>query len=124
MPFYYWRDDKRRRLVVSLIGRFAVADVYAIVDRRHAEDAWGYNLLCDLTQVVDQPTPEELQRVADYVQRRAGRRPRGRVAVVAASPNVLEMARLYATVNEEAVRVAVFPSLGEAERWLDELPES
>ena len=118
MPFEYLKDSERRRVTVRVTGSLTADKAARIADRHSDEDVWGYALVYDLTDVAKVPTREEVQQIADYVQRKAERRPRGPVAIIAPNAALFGLARMYAAFAGPAVPLNVFHNRADAERWL------
>jgi hypothetical protein len=119
MAFDYERDDERRRIVIRFTDALTVEGICRVADRHETEHVWGYAMLYDLTNVTVMPTRDDVQRIADYVQRHAGQRPRGPIAVVAADAALLAVARLYATLASPRLSLNVFDSVVNAEQWFE-----
>ena len=51
MPIRYERDDTRRWGVVTVHATLKPDDAFAVIERQHLHDAWGYGLLDDLRQM-------------------------------------------------------------------------
>ena len=119
MPFQYERDDNRRRIIIRITGSFAMADIFGVVDRHHAEEVWGYAMLYDLTDLVGAPDAAEIAQISDYVQRHVNQRPLGPVAFVVPQPVTFGMVRMYSMMNDGKFNVGAFHTVEAAERWLD-----
>jgi hypothetical protein len=61
MPFSFERDDVKR-VVVTVIGRFQGADVFALLDRQRDDGTWTNGLLYDTRGMSGYPTVNELRR--------------------------------------------------------------
>ena len=119
MAFEYARDDTRRRVVIRFIGPLTADEGCQVADRHHIEQVWGYAMVYDLTGVTVVPNRNDVQRVADYVQRLVEQRPHGPIAIVAPDAALFSLARLYAAFAGPTVRLNVFRNLTDAEEWLD-----
>ena len=118
MPFEYLRDHERRWIVVRPVDGLTADKASRIGDRHREEDACGYAMVYDLTYMTRAPTRDEVQRIADYVQRQADHRPRGPVAIIAPDAALFGLARMYAAFAGPGVPLNVFRNVVEAERWL------
>ena len=121
----YQRDDRRRRINVTLVGGVSVEDLLAIVDRQAAEGTWQYGVWYDarrVTKSVD-GTAAEARRVLEHVLNVcATHGARGPVAIVTDRPADYAIARTYSNIGIAAnVIVEVFRDPGDAERWLSSL---
>jgi hypothetical protein len=103
-----------------MTGAFVLGEVFAIAERLEAIDAWGYDTVYDLRELIGAPTQADISELADYVQRLVGRRPRGRVVVVTSSLDVVHAIRAYAALNGGGLRIRAFDSIEDAEQWLEE----
>ena len=118
MPFEYERDDDRRRITVRPIGSLTADTTSRIAERHRDENAWGYAMLFDLTLLTAAPHRDEVQRIADYVQRQANHRPRGPVAIIAPDAALFGLARMYAAFADPGLPLRVFRDAADAEQWL------
>ncbi len=118
MPFAYQRDDDRRRITVRVMGSLTAKIACPIVDRVSDEHVSGYVRIYDLTRVTDAPTRDDVQRIADYVQRHASHRPQGPIVIVAPDRGLFGLARLYAAFAGPHVPLHVFRSSADADQWL------
>ena len=105
MPFAYQKDQTRQRIIVRVIGSLTADKAGRIADRHGDDDVWGYAMVYDLTQMTAAPTRDEIQQIADYVQRRAERRPRGPVVIIAPDAALFGLARMYAAFAGPGVPV-------------------
>src|SRR5436190_19495756 len=121
MPVHYERDDARRRIVATSVGRVTLADTLATIDRQAREGAWSYGVLYDARGAEDVPTPEDVNRLVLHVgQLTTKYGPRGPVALVTHHRKLRNMAQRYGRLGTlTALHVQVFTTMEEAERWLD-----
>ena len=119
MPITYKRDDLRRRITVTLEGRFDVDHVVATVDRHAAEGTWHYTRLYDVRGALEAPTTAQIRALLGHVRERTRTHgPRGPVAVVTDHLAVYGMVRMYMSLGENDGTVEVFRDLAEADSWL------
>jgi len=119
MALEYERDDKRRRIIVRFAGPLTADDAGRVADRNRREQVWDYAIVYDLSRVTSTPNRHEIQRIADYVQQHAERRPCGPVAIIAPNAVLFALARMYAAFARLDVPLNVFRNAVDAERWLD-----
>lgn len=121
----YQRDDRRRRINVTLVGEVSVEDLLAIVDRQAAEGTWQYGVWYDARRVTKRVdgTPAEARRVLEHVLSVcATHGARGPVAIVTDRPADYAIARTYSNSGIAAnVVVEVFRDPSDAERWLSSI---
>ena len=115
----YERDDLRRRITVTIVGTFDVADVVATLDRQASEGTWHYARVYDERHVSGAPSSEQIVALLGQVRERIRMHgPRGPVAVVTDHSAVYGMVRMYMTLGDNDGTVRVFRSMDDAERWL------
>ena len=119
--YAYQRDDARRLVRVVAHGSLTFADFNAIVDRQAAEGSWEFGLLYDLQRMSIPISSEDAVILAGIVYRHLlTLGPRGPVAVVTTSFEVLGSAQAYAFATSRAgINVQVFWNGVEAEQWLE-----
>jgi hypothetical protein len=120
--FVYTRDDARRRIRVTAQRALQREDFRAIVDRQAQEETWRYAMLYDLRLMPWAVPIDDADMLAAQVYRHlVTYGPRGPVAVVTTSIEVIGAARLYSVTTARAgIDVKVFWDLAPAEQWLDE----
>ncbi len=123
MSFEYVKDRERRRVTVRVIASLTADKAARICARHTEEDVWGYAMVYDLTQMADVPSRDEVQRIADCVQREAHHRPRGPVVIIAPNAALFSLARMYAAFAGPGVPLNVFRNNADAERWLHNASE-
>jgi hypothetical protein len=120
MPVEYKRDDACQRIVAISTGVVTRDEALAMMDRQAAEGAWSYGVLYDARQSTTIPTPDDIRallRRVGVLTTKYG--PRGPVALVVKVGAAASMGRAYATLGDLAsLRVHVFASIEDAERWL------
>jgi hypothetical protein len=115
----YERDDLRRRIRVTLEGRFDVDAIAATFDRQASEGTWHYSRLYDLRGVRETPTTEQIRALLSQVRERIRLHgPRGPVAVVTEHPALYGMVRMYMSLGENDGTVEVFHNVADADGWL------
>lgn len=119
MPFDYERDDDRRRITVRPIGSLTADTTSRIAERHRDENGCGYAIVFDLTLLTAAPHRDEVQRIADYVQRHADHRPRGPVAIVTPDTTLFDLACMYAAFAGPEMPLRVFRDAAGAEQWLN-----
>jgi hypothetical protein len=122
VPIFYERDDTKRRITATSVGRVTLEQTIAIIDRQALEGAWSYGTLYDARASDDVPTAAEVQQLVQHIGVLTTRRgPRGPVALVVGKPALSRMGTMYAKLAElTALDARVFVAVEEAERWLDE----
>ena len=119
MPITYERDDLRRRITVTLHGRFDVDEIVASIDRQAAEGTWPYSRLYDERGVPEPPTTAEIRALLGQVRERTRLHgPRGPVAVVTDHSAAYGMARMYMSLGDNDGTVEVFRDIAAADSWL------
>ena len=119
--FDYVRDDRRRRIRVTVLATMTRKDWLAIIDRQASEGTWSYGLLYDFRQMMEPVSREDTEAAAARVRQHAlSKGPRGPLAVVAERPDVLSRSEGYGFLHKRSgIRLEVFWGIEEAERWLD-----
>jgi hypothetical protein len=119
--FDYVRDDARRRIRVTTHHWLPLEDLTAIIDRQAGEGTWSYGMIYDLRCLRGPAPTGDAPKLVDYILAQITRLgPRGPVAFVTRSADLLGIAYRYARVSEKVgFEVEVFWDLDEAERWLD-----
>jgi hypothetical protein len=122
VPIEYVLDRARQRLTIIARDPIGVPDVLAWLERQAADGAWAYSTLDDFRLVTWNVATEDVRCMVDQMARlSAVHGHRGPVAIVATQSALFGMARMYASlVNQAAELVEVFYRLAEAERWLDD----
>lgn len=125
-PFDYTRDDERRQIHVVARRTLDTVDFAEILRRQVDERTWSYGLLYDLRRQSVAIAFEDSERLRDGVFRGlTALGPRGPVAFVAWSADVLHWVQDYGTKATQAgMRVQVFTHVAEAQAWLEQhLPQ-
>jgi hypothetical protein len=122
VPISFERDAARRRIVATSVGAVTLSDTLAIVDRQAAEGAWSYAVLYDTRGSESLPSLDDVNRLVRHVGKMTTRYgPRGPVAMLVSDAALRVMAARYANLGElTAMRVSVFTTIEDAERWLDD----
>jgi hypothetical protein len=108
-----------RRVVVTVSGAWQTRDMFDVIKRQRAEDAWSYGLLYDLRRTTDQPTITDLRELMDMVSEyQLTWRPRGPVAILATDPILYAVACTYAVLGRAKLKIQAFRDLDEADMWL------
>jgi hypothetical protein len=96
-----------------------MSDALASIARRRAENVWSQAVLYDVRRAVGQPDMEELRQLLseDFSIPTDGR-PRGPLAIVAATSSQYARACAVAVLAQFKVNIRVFRDMGEAEYWL------
>jgi hypothetical protein len=126
MPVHYERDDARRRIVATSVGRVTLADTLATIDRQAKEGAWSYGVLYDARGAEDIPTQSDLKHLVLHIGKLTTKYgPRGPVALVVLDRTLTTMARRYGKLAAlTALDVRAFTTMEEAERWLETKPST
>jgi hypothetical protein len=122
MPLHYARDDAKRRIEVTSIGRVTLDDVLAVINRQAAEGVWSYGVLYDNRAAEGEPTAADAHRMLMRVGVLTTKHgPRGPVALVVRDQTRARAGKRYANMGDlTALNVRVFENMSDAERWLDE----
>ena len=118
MPVSYERDDRGRRVVVTVQGALKKSDMLTVIARQRAEDTWAYGMFFDLRRVTEHPTLADLRELMDQASSRQGESPRGPVAILATDPVMYGVACTYAALGHAKLTVRVFRHVDEADLWL------
>jgi hypothetical protein len=119
MPITYERDDLRRRITVTLEGRFDVDEIVAAIDRQASERTWHHSRLYDARRLHEAPSSAQIRALLGHVRERTRMHgPRGPVAVVTDHLAVYGMVRMYMSLGENDGTVEVFRDIAEADSWL------
>jgi hypothetical protein len=121
MPVHYERDDERRRIVATSVGRVTLNDTIAVIDRQAKDGAWSYGVLYDVRGAEDIPSQDEVNRLVLHVGKLTTKYgPRGPVAMVVLDKTLTKIVQRYGKLAAlTALDVRVFTTMEEAERWLD-----
>jgi hypothetical protein len=121
-PFTYERDDAHRRIRVRAQRTLDRDEFATILARQVDEKTWTYGVLYDLRRMATSAPPDDAQTLADrMVTALVELGPRGPVAVVAWSQDVIHTTKEYAaSARRGGLRMQVFSTIADAERWLDE----
>jgi hypothetical protein len=121
-PFSYERDDARRRIHVTAQRTLGRDEFATILARQVDEKTWSYGVLYDLRRMAAAAPPDDARVLADQMIRaliELG--PRGPVAVVAWSLDVIHATEEYAgSARRAGLQMRVFSTIADADRWLDE----
>jgi hypothetical protein len=117
MPIRYERDDRHRRVVVTVQGTIEPADALAIIERQQLDETWSYGLFYDLRLMTGRLTLAELRPILSQASQRRSVK-RGPVAILATDPSVYNMACSYKALGRSTLTIEVFRDRAEAEQWL------
>jgi hypothetical protein len=121
LMLHAFRDDERRRIVVTASGTVSFVDLVTFVERQLLDDSWEYSVLHDARHATTNVTPEDSYDAVAHMHRLAQGRPRGPVAIVSADETLVASARIYADlVTGAGGRMAVFRDIEAGTAWLDE----
>jgi hypothetical protein len=122
LPFVYERDDSKRRIHVVAKRSLGVLDFAEMLRRQVDERTWSYGVVYDLRRQTVPISVADRQRLHDGILNALGvHGPRGPVALVAWTPDVLQSMEDYAAVaNPAGFRVGVFMRVLDAQQWLDD----
>jgi hypothetical protein len=120
MPLTYVRDDRGRRINITLTTPVTVADLVASVERQFAEGAWGYGVLADARLMSRALEVPEIRTLVSRVQTLVtAHGPRGPVAFVARQSQVIGAAQIYRMFGGDRGALEVFWDPRDAQQWLD-----
>lgn len=122
MPVTYRIDAERRRILTRCDGETTLREVLAHFDELEADPECppGADVLLDLSGMASTPNVGQVRSAAERTGAAARRVRFGACAVVAASPTIFGMARVFETFSEpHFTRTHVFRSREAAEAWLD-----
>jgi hypothetical protein len=116
----YQRDDRLRRITVTIEGPVTYALLCAVIKRQAAEGTWSYAIVYDKRWATSAPTAEEHLRLYAEVQAQcAVHGPRGAVAIVLSSDDLFEQGERYsAGAGPAGFQAQTFRTLESAEAWL------
>jgi len=119
MPFLFMRCEEKRRARARFSGdTVTYADALTLVETQAASGAWTYPLLVDLTHAATGITPAEIHQLARRVEALSRHERRGPVCIVAPQPVAFGMSRMYQTLTDGVMTLAVVHDEHEAEAWL------
>jgi hypothetical protein len=115
-------DDARKRIVAHVYGRLSIAEALRFIETYRVGKYRKYQLLCDVTAATfDLPTSHVVALRDRALQILQSEGPGGAVAIIADTPEVLHVTRLFKDQRASAGRagaVQVFRTMDDAERWL------
>jgi hypothetical protein len=121
LMLHAFRDDERRRIVVTASGTVSFVDLVTFVERQLLDESWDYSVLHDARHATTNMTPEDSHDAVAHMQRLSQGRPRGPVAIVSADDAFVASARIYAAlVTAAGGRMAIFGDIEAGTAWLDE----
>jgi hypothetical protein len=119
--YTYEIDRARKRIHVRAHTALDRASLVAIIDRQLQDNAWSFGVLYDVRHVVGATSAADTRAVSAHALACVERHgPRGPVAIVTRSAEMVGAGQMYALVNAEAMQVEVFWDVDDADRWLDE----
>src|SRR5439155_20075791 len=68
MPVTYARDDRHRRVTLTLMDPYTVADAFRLVERQAAERAWQYGALVDARAIADPIASADIRALVEHVR--------------------------------------------------------
>lgn len=117
-----WTTSHPARLVVALAkGRVSAADILNYLTEVHEAGAGPYRKIFDMTGALGSIPLAELRQVAKRAAALAESGPTGPLAIVVASEEHSDLARLFAYAATARRPVRVFRELHTARAWLDSL---
>src|SRR5690242_7164363 len=123
MPVH-WTISHPTRLVVAVTKDVVtVADIEKYFAGVTAEDAMSYRKIFEITHTPKALSTENLQALGQPVVYYARHGQVGPVAIVAASEESFEQARIFAAAAHVQRPLMIFRELHAARRWLDEQAE-
>jgi hypothetical protein len=120
MPITFVVDYERRRVSTRAEGIISFAEIAEHADAESLSRDPAYDELFDATDALVELTAADVRELVLLTNEAILKHPVGATAIVATQPVVFGLARMYATLCESVgVRVGVFRTVGEAEKWLD-----
>ena len=120
--FEYIRDDDRLLVTVLAHRPLTVGELLSVVNRQIDDKAWAYGILYDYRKTSDAMSRQDSAVVSAYVHQQVRLLgPRGPVAFVVASGQVLDIVRSYAR-DAQGFEARMFRDIDAAVRWLTERP--
>ena len=111
------RDDKNRRILITVTGVLQVADILGVVDSQAHDGTWDYACLYDRRGMSAGPTTADVVPIARYIRElETIHGQRGPVAVVGDRTGSAET---YARLSKQiGLPFEIFDDIGAAEAWL------
>ena len=122
MPLFTWRQDARRRILVTAEGELSFAAVAMVIEGQLEDGAWSYGVLYDARLVTEVLPADDLGNWVEKLQTLVSEHgPRGPVAVVTTSPDLRAVIKNYSEQTPESLlQIQAFDQYEMAERWLDD----
>ena len=125
MPVRWQIDHATWTVVVAAEGTLGLRDLEELLDGMERVGTLSYRKLVDMTRISPALGNEDLLALRDRITREGDLGPRGPAAIVAATNEHCEQARLFQAMMAKAVaheRVRVFRDLEAAYDWLNAEP--
>jgi hypothetical protein len=117
--FIHFAFDERAQLIrATAHGIITAGEVIEYLRAKAGDDLQGFDELFDARDVVLDLSLDDLQNVADEVNRRGAGLAPGKTAVVTDSAFVYGLASAYAQMVDNGSRFRVFAELSQAKEWL------
>ena len=118
----YLSDAGRRLVLVTAFQTLTGDDLVTIIDRQRGDGSWSFGLVYDMRRVEDVISEQEAATVAEHVRIAVATGPRGRVALVTHSANVLASGFEYAYRTARNIKVEIYWDMEQAIAWATEVP--
>jgi hypothetical protein len=117
--FTYLSDAARRLVLVTAFEMLTGDDLVAVIDRQREDGSWSFGIVYDMRRVTEAISREEAARVAEHARFAVVHDgPRGRVALVTTSADVIASGLQYSYRTSQNLNVAMCAGLPEAIAWV------
>ena len=124
MPVH-WTISHSNRLVIAVAKETVrLKDIEEYLDGVIVNDAIGYRKIFDATNAESGLSDDDMMQLGARIRAYASTAQMGPLAIVAASPESYERARMFAALADANRPVQIFAELHAARKWLDAQPES
>jgi hypothetical protein len=119
MPIH-WTISHPNRLVVAVAKETVrLKDIEDYLDGVIVNDAIGYRKIFDTTNGEPDLSDDDMMQLGARIRAYASTAKLGPLAIVAASPQSYERARMFSALADASRPIQIFPELHAARKWLD-----
>jgi hypothetical protein len=122
MPVLWDVFHSTRLVAITLKGAIRLKDVEDCIVKIMTPATLSYRKLVDVTEGSSMPGSESIVALAERVRKHAGIGPIGALAIVAASHEGEQQARLFKSLSVTNRPMGIFRELHAARAWLDAQP--
>jgi len=115
-----WTISRPTRLVVAVAkGALTRKDIEGYLDALVVADVMLYRKIFDMTQAEPSLSDADMMELGARIRAYATTGDMGPLAIVAATPQAVERASLFAALSEARRPIRIFQELHQARKWLD-----